>query len=90
MNSIGENCNELKQDYDACFNAWFAEKFLHGDTNDSACAPLFKVYQQCVKAAMQDQKIDLKEIETNHLGTERECQTPEKKDEKSKASPSKS
>lgn len=49
MNSIGENCNELKRDYDACFNAWFAEKFLHGDTNDSACAPLFRVYQQCVK-----------------------------------------
>lgn len=49
MNSIGENCNQLKRDYDACFNTWFAEKFLHGETNDSMCAPLFKVYQQCVK-----------------------------------------
>ena len=28
MNSIGEECNELKQSYDACFNVWFAEKFL--------------------------------------------------------------
>lgn len=34
---------------------------------------------------MQDQKIDLKEIETNHLGTERECQIPEKKDSKASA-----
>lgn len=49
MNSIGENCNELKRDYDACFNSWFAEKFLRGNTNDSACASLFKDYQQCVK-----------------------------------------
>lgn len=49
MNSIGENCNELKKQYDACFNNWFAEQFLRGSTNDQACAPLFKVYQQCVK-----------------------------------------
>lgn len=49
MNSIGENCNDLKKEYDACFNSWFAEKFLRGDMNDTVCAPLFKVYQQCVK-----------------------------------------
>lgn len=49
MNSIGENCNEMKKAYDACFNAWFSEKFLHGGNDDSACAPLFKTYQQCVK-----------------------------------------
>lgn len=49
MNSIGENCNELKKDYDACFNSWFAEQFLKGNTNDAACAPLFKAYQKCVK-----------------------------------------
>lgn len=53
MNSIGENCNELKGQYDACFNSWFAEKFLKGSTNDSACAPLFKIYQQCVKVIKQ-------------------------------------
>lgn len=52
MNSIGEDCNQLKRDYDACFNTWFAEKFLHGETNDSVCAPLFKVYQQCVKVSI--------------------------------------
>lgn len=49
MNSIGEDCNELKKQYDACFNNWFSERFLKGDTDDSACAPIFKVYQECVK-----------------------------------------
>lgn len=49
MNSIGDDCNELKKQYDACFNNWFSDKFLKGDSNDSACAPIFKVYQQCVK-----------------------------------------
>lgn len=49
MNSIGEACNDLKKEYDDCFNAWFSEHFLKGRTNDSVCAPLFKVYQHCVK-----------------------------------------
>lgn len=49
MNSLGENCTELKRQYDACFNAWFSEKFLKGDTSESMCAPIFKVYQECVK-----------------------------------------
>ena len=49
MNSISENCLELKQQYDSCFLSWFSEKFLKGETNDEMCAPLFKVYQQCVK-----------------------------------------
>ncbi|EZA52036.1 TP53-regulated inhibitor of apoptosis [Ooceraea biroi] len=49
MNSIGETCNELKQQYDSCFNTWFSEKFLKGDTSDSTCSHLFKMYQQCVK-----------------------------------------
>jgi len=49
MNSIGENCNELKKQYDNCFLMWFSDKFLKGDTNDEMCAPFFKIYQQCVK-----------------------------------------
>lgn len=51
MNSIGEACSELKKEYDACFNTWFSEKFLKGETNDSMCEPVFKVYQQCVKVS---------------------------------------
>lgn len=49
MNSIGENCNELKSKYDACFNSWFSDKFLKGHTDDSQCKPLFQVYQKCVQ-----------------------------------------
>lgn len=49
MNSIGETCNELKQQYDSCFHTWFSEKFLKGDMSDNACSNLFKMYQQCVK-----------------------------------------
>lgn len=49
MNSIGEACNDLKRQYDACFNTWFSEKFLKGDTSDNTCSHLFKMYQQCVK-----------------------------------------
>ncbi|KAH8277917.1 hypothetical protein KR018_010339 [Drosophila ironensis] len=66
MNSIGEDCNELKKQYDACFNSWFSERFLKGQTDDSACAPIFRIYQECVKRAMREQKIELREIETDY------------------------
>ncbi|XP_012255251.1 TP53-regulated inhibitor of apoptosis 1-like isoform X1 [Athalia rosae] len=76
MNSIGETCNEFKKQYDSCFHLWFAEKFLKGDTNDSMCAPMFKVYQQCVKKAMKEQHIEVKDVEVNHLGTDQEKSVP--------------
>ncbi|CAL1689437.1 unnamed protein product [Lasius platythorax] len=72
MNSIGETCNELKEQYDSCFHMWFSEKFLKGDTSDSTCSHLFKMYQQCVKKAMKEQHIEFKEMETNYLETEKE------------------
>lgn len=96
MNSIGEDCKELKHDYDTCFNNWFADKFLKGVTDESMCAPLFRVYQSCVKVtrplispwvtfthalslqnAMKDQKIEMKEVDVTHLGSEQEFKTPE-------------
>lgn len=49
MNSIGEECTDLKKKYDDCFNSWFSDKFLRGNNDDSACADIFKVYQDCVK-----------------------------------------
>ncbi|XP_016927877.2 TP53-regulated inhibitor of apoptosis 1 [Drosophila suzukii] len=63
MDSVGEDCNELKQQYDACFNSWFSERFLKGQTDDSACVPIFRVYQECVKRAIRDKKINLREID---------------------------
>ncbi|XP_011141219.1 TP53-regulated inhibitor of apoptosis 1 isoform X2 [Harpegnathos saltator] len=67
-----EDCSELKQKYDACFNSWFSEKFLKGDTNDSMCASLLKVYKDCVAKAMKEQHIELKEMETSYLESEKE------------------
>lgn len=45
--SIGPECTELKQKYDTCFNKWYSEKFLKGDTTPE-CEDLFKDYKACV------------------------------------------
>ncbi|XP_049873579.1 TP53-regulated inhibitor of apoptosis 1-like [Pectinophora gossypiella] len=76
MNSIGEECTELKKKYDDCFNTWFTDKFLRGNHDDSMCSSIFKVYQDCVKNAMKQQNIDFKEIENDVLGTEKENKIP--------------
>lgn len=49
MNSVGEACTELKREYDQCFNRWFADKFLKGDSAGDPCGQLFKRYQLCVQ-----------------------------------------
>lgn len=56
-----EDCSELKQKYDACFNSWFSEKFLKGDTNDSMCASLLKVYKDCVAVSFFESLFHLAE-----------------------------
>ncbi|CAG4965261.1 unnamed protein product [Parnassius apollo] len=76
MNSIGEECTDLKKRYDDCFNSWFSERFLKGDHDDSVCAGIFKVYQECVKNAMKQQNIDFKEIDKDVLGTDNEYKAP--------------
>lgn len=77
MNSVGPECNELKKQYDACFNTWFAEQFLKGNTKD-ACSSLFKNYQDCVMDAIKRQNIDVQEIEKQVLGTSQEQKVPPK------------
>ncbi|GAB6028621.1 hypothetical protein CHUAL_004458 [Chamberlinius hualienensis] len=71
MNSVDPSCNELKKIYDDCFNSWFSEKFLKGHTTDT-CAPLFQIYQDCVKDAVKKQKIDFDEVHRDVLGTDKE------------------
>jgi TRIAP1/MDM35 family protein len=58
MNSLSQKCQEAKEKYDACFNKWFSERYLKGDTRDE-CEPVFKVYQACVKEAIEEHKIEL-------------------------------
>uniref|UniRef100_A0A1B0FHY4 Uncharacterized protein n=1 Tax=Glossina morsitans morsitans TaxID=37546 RepID=A0A1B0FHY4_GLOMM len=72
MNSLGKDCNELKRQYDACFNTWFTERFLKGDSDESMCAPIFKIYQECVKKAMEEQHIELREIEADYNAGDRD------------------
>ncbi|XP_014232933.1 TP53-regulated inhibitor of apoptosis 1-like isoform X1 [Trichogramma pretiosum] len=72
MNSLNDTCNELKNQYDKCFNTWFSTKFLKGDTNDSMCASFYSVYQQCIKKAMKEHNIELHDAQINHLETDKE------------------
>ena len=51
MESISSDCQELKRDYDTCFQGWFKDSFLKGKSTEDTCAPLFKVYQTCVKVS---------------------------------------
>jgi len=76
MNSLDPECNDLKTKYDSCFNLWFTEKFLKGDTNDDMCAPLFVVYRDCVREAIKKQNINLNEVDKTVLGTPAEKQAP--------------
>lgn len=78
MNSIGKECNELKAKYDECFQVWFSEKFLKGDTNEDMCKPIFGVYKECVRNAMKEHNIDLKAVDQEILGTPEEKQSEKK------------
>ncbi|KAK8406676.1 hypothetical protein O3P69_007328 [Scylla paramamosain] len=77
MNSVGQECSDLKQTYDTCFNKWFAEKFLKGlAEEDQDCNNIFTAYQSCVKKALKSQNISLTEVEKDVLGTSEENRTP--------------
>ena len=71
MESISADCQELKKEYDTCFNNWFKDSFLKGKSEDT-CAPLFKVYQTCVKNAIKQKGIEIRDVEKPILGTEEE------------------
>ncbi|KAJ3317985.1 TP53-regulated inhibitor of apoptosis 1 [Boothiomyces sp. JEL0866] len=47
QNETAPECNDLKKEYDECFNKWYAEKFLKGDIS-GGCETLFKKYKACV------------------------------------------
>ncbi|CAF3231917.1 unnamed protein product [Rotaria socialis] len=63
MSSISPSCQILKDEYDACFNSWFSENYLKGDTKADMCTNLFKKYQACIKDAIKEHKIALWELE---------------------------
>lgn len=49
MNSISPECQDLKNQYDDCFNKWFKDHFLNGTTDNRMCSTIFGSYQDCVK-----------------------------------------
>ncbi|CAG7700235.1 unnamed protein product [Allacma fusca] len=72
MNSISEECNMLKYQYDECFNNWFSEKFLQGNKDLSVCDPYMKLYSECVRRAMLVKGIDTTETDRDVLKTDSE------------------
>ncbi|KAK3871255.1 hypothetical protein Pcinc_023595 [Petrolisthes cinctipes] len=57
--NVSKDCQELKRLYDSCFNQWYSEKFLRGQTNDTSCDPIYKQYKQCVGAALAKLRIEI-------------------------------
>lgn len=49
LNSFHPECNDLKQQYDQCFNVWFTEQYMNGHYNNNKCQKIFEAYTECVK-----------------------------------------
>ncbi|PAA72284.1 hypothetical protein BOX15_Mlig008651g1 [Macrostomum lignano] len=59
--SLSPECNQLKEQYDACFKDFFP-RFLQGQrTND--CDSLFSSYKECVMRAVKAKNIHLWEVD---------------------------
>ncbi|CAC51385.1 Distribution and morphology protein Mdm35 [Schizosaccharomyces pombe] len=56
--SVSEECTPAKKKYDACFNDWYANKFLKGDLHNRDCDELFAEYKSCLLKALKTKKID--------------------------------
>uniref|UniRef100_UPI00358ECC1C TP53-regulated inhibitor of apoptosis 1 n=1 Tax=Myxine glutinosa TaxID=7769 RepID=UPI00358ECC1C len=60
MNSVGEECTELKRQYDVCFNRWFSQVFLKGRGQSSEpCPEIYRKYRDCVQKAIKRKEIPL-------------------------------
>ncbi|KAG8455800.1 hypothetical protein GDO86_001844 [Hymenochirus boettgeri] len=71
MNSVGEECTDMKREYDQCFNRWFAEKFLKGECGGDPCTELFQRYTQCVQKAIKDKRIPVDGVDFMGPGKEK-------------------
>lgn len=60
MSSLSNDCAELKKRYDTCFNKWYSDKFLQGNTESNhECDDIFKLYKACVWKAIKEKKLDV-------------------------------
>lgn len=62
MASLSPECDELKARYDSCFNDWYLNKYMKGETT-KACEDEFKKYRACLKVVLARLGLD-KKIET--------------------------
>eukprot|EP00039_Didymoeca_costata_P031658 m.35807 g.35807 ORF g.35807 m.35807 type:complete len:71 (-) comp8959_c0_seq2:198-410(-) len=62
MASINPECEPLKEAYDKCFNNWYKQRFLKGETKDE-CRELLGTYRKCVLKHMEQKKFTEKDFE---------------------------
>lgn len=55
--SFAPECTESKTKYDTCFNSWYSDKFLKGESMENECTELWDDYITCVNTALAKQKI---------------------------------
>ncbi|KAI3633230.1 hypothetical protein MIR68_008768 [Amoeboaphelidium protococcarum] len=67
MESMRKECTELKQNYEDCFNQWYADVFLQqtkdnrlqvDENNNEPCKELFDEYRACIIIALREKKLD--------------------------------
>jgi len=63
MNSIDPKCNELKWQYDECFQQWLSGEYLNNNKkfpeNFVPCEKFAAPYQACVQAHLDNEGIKL-------------------------------
>jgi TRIAP1/MDM35 family protein len=59
MQSIGEQCTELKKRYEECFHVWYSEKFLKGigTHEEDPCKNLLREYQVCILDTLKQKNL---------------------------------
>ena len=65
-----EECKEARDKYNECFNKWFAEKYLQGDTEQQPCRELFEAYSKCVEVGCL-LRVDVGVLDVNLVGRNR-------------------
>lgn len=55
--SFAPECNDLKQQYDTCFNRWYSEEFLKGKSLENPCESFWDEYKACIDLHLAKQGI---------------------------------
>ncbi|XP_025405619.1 TP53-regulated inhibitor of apoptosis 1-B-like [Sipha flava] len=65
LDSFHPKCNDLKYQYDQCFNVWFTEHYMNGHYNNQECQKVFELYTECVKHGMKEYGIQYEQTSLN-------------------------